>query len=176
MRQTLQEQKNATVYQYRLVNKIDIYPRLLQTYKIAPFVGIAIEIILFGWNGLLFGLIGLPAITLLRFILNRLTLLRVDNYQRQRWGWNITIPYMGYSPVSEVKLGLYRKTELTMFWIGLCVLGALFPWIKQSGFCGLLLWHLWLAIPGLIICLKLRRQQHDGVVKLESENISYYHR
>jgi|GEM_PF-623993 hypothetical protein len=176
MRQTLQEQVNATVYQYRLVSKIDLNPKLMQVYKITPFLFIAIESILFGWSGLVYGLIGLPLISLLRFILNRLTLLRVDNYQRQRWGWNITIPYMGYSPVSEVKFGLYRKTERTMFWIGLCVLGALFPWIGQSGFFGLLLWHLWLAIPGLIICFKLRKQYDEGVIKLESENISYYHR
>lgn len=176
MRQTLQEQKNATVYQYQLVNKIEIYPRLLLAYKITPFVCIAIVTILFGWYGLLYGVMGLPVIALLRFILNRLTLLRVDNYQRQRWGWNITIPYMGYSPVSEVKFGLYRKTELTMFWIGLCLLGAWFPWIKQPGFFGLLLWHLWLAIPGLTICLRLHKQHSDGIVKLETENISYYHR
>jgi hypothetical protein len=172
----LQEQKNATVYQYRLVSKIEIYPKLLYAYKIVPFLCIAIEITVFGWNGLLYGLIGLPIISLLRFILNRLTLLRVESYQRQRWGWSITLPYMGYSPVSEVKLGVYRKTELTMFWIGLCVLGALLPWIKESGFFGLLAWHLWLAVPGLIICLKLRKQQYDGVVKLDTENISYYHR
>ncbi|WP_127571241.1 hypothetical protein [Paenibacillus xylaniclasticus] len=176
MRQTLQEQKNATVYQYRLIRKISIHPKLLLSYKTIPFIFIAAGIIMYGWAGVLYGLIGLPISTLLRFLLNRLTLLRVDNYQRQRWGWSINIPFMGYAPLIEVPLGLYRRTELVMFWIGLCVIGVLLPWIGQAGLFGLATWHLWLALPALSIITALRKQNSDGVVKLETECVQYYHR
>jgi len=176
MRQSLQEQKNATVYQYRLIRKMNIHPKLLLSYKTIPFIFLAAGIIVYGWNGVLYGLVGLPITVLLRFVLNRLTLLRVDNYQRQRWGWSISIPFMGYVPLIEVPLGLFRRTEMVMFWIGLCLIGMLLPWIGPAGFFGLAAWHIWLAIPTLTIVTALRRQKHDGVVKLETECIQYYHR
>ncbi|MWC31151.1 transposase [Paenibacillus sp. MMS18-CY102] len=176
MRQTLQEQHNATVYQYRLIRKLNIPPKLLKAYKLAPYFLVAALIVLFKFSGLLYALIGLPVVIVIRYIINRLTLIRVDEWQRRRFGWSYSPPFIGYMPTSEIQLGIYRKTERHACWIGLCIYIALIPWINTSGSIGLIVWHLWTCCPSQITLLLLRKQNSDGVLKLDSSELCYYHR
>ncbi|EFM10959.1 conserved hypothetical protein [Paenibacillus curdlanolyticus YK9] len=176
MRQTLQEQLNATVYQYRLICKFIIPPKLLKSYRIVPFLFIAALIVLFKLNGLLYALIGLPAVIVIHYVINRLTLIRVDEWQRRRWRWSYMLPFIGYVPASEIQLSIYRKTERQACWIGLCIFIALMPWIHTSGSICLIVWHLWTCLPGQITLFLLRKQSGDGVLKMDDSELCYYHR
>ena len=168
MRQTLQKQLNATVYQYRLIRKFIIPPKLLKSYKVVPFIFVATLIILFQLNGLLYALIGLPMVILVHFLINRLTLIRVVEWQLRRWGWSYVLPFIGYIPTSEIQLGIYQKTERHACWIGLCVFIALMPWIHASGSICLIVWHLWTCAPSQVTLFLLRKQNRDCVLKMDA--------
>jgi len=176
MRGTLAEQVKATIYQYRLVRRINIHKNALWVYLIFACLLAIYELIAYRLDGAIALGAGLLIIQLIHFIMIRLTLRRVDVSDYRRWSWQITPPWLGYVPIAYIELALFRKLHRHLLWLGLCAVLVFYPWASTALMLSLVYWHFWFLIPRLVIQRQLRGQRLDGVLKLQYDNISYYHR
>jgi hypothetical protein len=51
-----------------------------------------------------------------------------------------------------------------------------YPWSGSLWTVSLLYWHLWLLSPRLRLLWRLRREKGDGVIRLDSKEVLYFHR
>ncbi|NIK80055.1 hypothetical protein FHS15_005239 [Paenibacillus castaneae] len=176
MHKPLSDQKNATIYQYQLVRRKNIRPELVQSHMLIAAIFLAFQMLMFQIDGLFSWLFGFAVIQIIHIIIIFLTFIRVDEAADRKWVWRITPPWIGFKPANDIKLSLFRRVHRHLFWIGLCAAALLYPWIKESLLLSIISWHLWLLIPRLMLSFTFRKEQKDGILRLESRGASYYRR
>lgn len=179
MFQPLSKQKEATIYQYQLVRKINLSSNAIRYhYGSGAVLAIALIIVspLTGFLGLLCGVAFIP---FLHFAIARLILIRTTHeFRSRRWRWKLQLPLAGYFPLLPIELSTFTRLQLHTFWLGSCCIAILYPWLSVPLLSGIGLVHLWLISPTLIIALLLHKERKDGVLKLPFEEscFLYYHR
>lgn len=176
MQQKLSEQKNATIYQYQLVKRMVIRPELIQSHLLIAAILLAFQMLMYQMDGLFSWLFGFAVVQIIHIAIILLTFIGVDEAADRKWIWRITPPWIGFKPANDIKLLLFRRVHRHMFWIGLCAIALLYPWIKESLMISIVSWHLWLLFPRLLLSFSFRREQKDGVLRLEAREASYYRR
>lgn len=176
MRQSLSEQQSATVYQYKLIRKTTIRTELVHSHVFIAAIFLAFLTAVYRMDGLLAWLLGFVLIQLVHMLLMLLTFVRVDEAIERKWQWRIMPPWFGFGPANDISLRLYRRVHHTMFWIGLCVIGLLYPWISEALLIGCICWHLWFLVPRLLVSFSFRRENKDGILRLGLYEAFYYHR
>lgn len=175
MHQPLSDQKNATIYQYQLVKRKTIRSELIQSHLLIAAILLAFQILMYQMDGLFSWLFGFVVIQVMHIAIILLTFIRVDEAAERKWIWRITPPWIGFKPANDIKLSLFRRVHRHLFWIGLCFIAILYPWIKESLMISIISWHLWLLIPRLLLSYSFRKVQKDGLLRLEARGASYYH-
>lgn len=179
MFQPLSEQKEATIYQYRLVRKLYFSPALVR-YHWAVGLLLAASLLVLSPISSLAGLTaGLLFIPLLHFTLIRLIGLRSHHeFKSRKWSWRFVFPLAGYLPELPVELAAFTRLQIHLLWTGLCCIMLFYPWLQPETLSSLLLVHFWLLAPHLTAVLFLLKERRDGVVKLplEESYYLYYHR
>lgn len=176
MRQTLYDQQNATIYQYQLVRRKIIRVELIQSHLLIAAILLAFQMLMYQMDGLFSWLFGFAIVQILHIAIIFLTFIRVDEAADRKWVWRITPPWIGFKPANDIKLYLFRRVHRHLFWIGLCLIALLYPWIKESLLISIVSWHFWLLIPRLLLSFSFRKEQNDGVLRLQSREASYYRR
>lgn len=176
MKQALKEQLNATIYQYRLVKRKVIQTELIYSHLLIAAIFLAFQMLFYRMEGLFTWLFGFAVIQLLHLIILLVTFIRVGEAAERQWIWRINPPWIGFKPANDITLLIFRRVHRHLFWIGLCVIGAFYPWLSPSLMISLVCWHLWLLVPRLLLSLHFRGQRKDGVLRLQSKEASYYHR
>lgn len=172
--QKLAEQ--ATVYHYQLVRKIPMHKETIAGYLSIALIFGLFQGSMYGTEGVLAWMLGLLGIQLVHFIIIRLTMIRVDEQDDRRWSWRVAAPWIGYVPVQMVEHALFRRLHRHLLWFGLCVITVVYPWVTEPYMISFICWHLWTIAPRMAILRKLRKNRRDGVLKLESADVSFYHR
>ncbi|MFD1954673.1 transposase [Paenibacillus thailandensis] len=176
VRQTLSEQQTATIYQYKLIRKISIRLELVHSHVFIAAVLLAVLTAVYRLDGLLGWLFGFIIVQLVHITLLLLTFIRVEEAAERRWQWRIMPPWFGFGPANDITLRLYRKVHRTMLWVGLCLIGLLYPWVNEAIIIGCISWHLWLLVPRMLLSFGLRSEARDGIVRLGALEAYYYHR
>lgn len=176
MKQSLSEQKNATIYQYQLIKKVVVKSELILSHLLIAGIFLGFQMLVYGMNGLFAWLFGFAAIQALHLIIILITFISVTEAAERKWIWRINPPWIGFKPANDITLLIFRRVHRHLFWLGLCVIGVLYPWIKPSLMLSLVSWHAWLLIPRMFLSLSFRKQRKDGVLRLQSKEASFYHR
>ncbi len=176
MRQTLSDQQNATVYQYQLVKRKIIRPELIQSHLLIAGILLAFQMLMYEMDGLFAWLFGFVIIQIVHIVIILLTFIRVDEAADRKWIWRINPPWIGFKPANDIKLSLFRKVHRHLFWIGLCAVAIFYPWVKSSLIISVVSWHLWLLIPRLMLSFSFRKEDKDGILRLQFKEASYYRR
>lgn len=176
MRKILSEQQAATVYQYKLVRKIKIRPELVHSHVFISAILLAVLTSFYRIEGLFAWLFGFVLVQLIHILLLLLTFIRVDEAVDRKWQWRITPPWFGFGPANDISLRLYRRVHRTMLWIGICIIGLMYPWINEAMLVSCIYWHLWLLVPRMLLSMRLRREEHNGILRLQTFEAYYYHR
>lgn len=176
MKQTLADQKDATIYQYRLVKRILIKPELVISHSLIAAVFLGVQLLVYQMDGLFAWLFGFAAIQLLHIFIILLTFISVTEATDRQWSWRISPPWIGFKPINDITLRIFRRVHRHLFWLGLCVIAVLYPWIKTSLLISLICWHVWVVAPRLMLSFAFRKQLKDGVLRLQMREASYYHR
>ncbi|BBH23375.1 hypothetical protein Back11_47200 [Paenibacillus baekrokdamisoli] len=176
MRGTLAEQEKATIYQYQLIRKISIRKEFIWSHQFIILILTLFQLAMYRLEGAIATGIGIFSIQIVHFVIIRLTLVRVDEPDSRRWGWRFSPPWIGYIPVAHIELALYRRLHRHLFWLGICAIGIFYPWANEAQMISLISWHIWFLAPRLVILRKLRKVKRDGVIRIQSREISYYHR
>ncbi|QAY67484.1 transposase [Paenibacillus protaetiae] len=176
MRQSLSEQQQVTIYQYRLIRRKTIRPELVQSHVFIAALFLGCLVIVYHLNGLFAWLFGFVLVQLLHMVILLLTFIRVEEAVERRWQWRITPPWFGIGPANDISLRLFRRVHRTMLWIGLCLIALLYPWANEPLMISCICWHLWLLIPRSLISISFRKESKDGVLRLHTSEASYYHR
>ncbi|MCK9859190.1 MULTISPECIES: transposase [Paenibacillus] len=175
MRQSLLEQQAATIYQYKLVRRKVIRPELVQSHILIAVILLAFQLLMYRMDGLFSWLLGFAIVQVIHLVILLLAFIRVDDAVDRRWVWGITPPWFGFKPANDIRLALYRRVHRHLFWIGLCAVAVMYPWIQPSLLISILCWHLWLIVPRMLLSLAFRKQRKDGILRLQKNEASYYH-
>lgn len=180
MFQPLSEQKEATIYQYRLVRKIPFSTSFSRYYFGSGLVLALALIIADPWPAALSLVTGVILFPLLHAAIIRMALLRRRSLEStsRRWHWRKNWPLPGYMPILPMELSVFQRLQLHTLWIGTCLVAALYPWLDTTMLIGYLIIHLWLQAPLLYAVIRLHNEKRDGVLKLPFDEpyFSYYHR
>ncbi|MBD2848338.1 transposase [Paenibacillus sp. IB182496] len=168
--------KDATYYQYQLVQKVPVRPELIASYAIMALMLGGMLAAVYSVTGIFAWLIGLPATMLLQWLIVRLTMLRVDEPEDRRWGWRWRLPWLGYLPIRYAEHALMRRLNRHLLGLGLSAIAVAYPWASEALMISLVAWHCWLLAPRLLLLRKLRRARRDGVLQLHEQEVTFHHR
>ncbi|CAM3957467.1 transposase [Cohnella lubricantis] len=171
-----QQERDATIYHYKLVRKIPLRPEAKYSYLSTGIIGLASISVIYGWKGLLYAIAGLLLMFIVHAIVLRITLRRVDELSERRWAIRFDLPWFGPLPVLDTLLSLFRRLHFHLLLIGCCFAGLCYPWSPSALLVSLVFWHIWLLAPRFNLLLRIRRERGDGVIRLASTEVSYYHR
>jgi hypothetical protein len=167
--------RDATFYHYKLIRKIALRPERKYSYMAAAFLVAAALTVIYGWIGLLCTSIALIVTLFVHAFVVRITVRRVDALAQKKWAFRRDWPWIGPLPIMDTQLSLFRRLHFHLFLVGCCVAGLFYPWAHSSLVIALLYWHLWLLNPRFRLLWSLRREHGDGVIRLESNEVFYYH-
>lgn len=165
---------NATLYQYKLIKKVAITQKTSALYLLLPILAAIVEMILISWTSIFYFLLALPIVVWIHYVISHSTVLITAYHSRKRWSFSMKLPWMGYMPNQYISYRLFLKVNLHTIWIGFCLFAILIFWSPLSFVLGLMFWHIWFLIPRLYAITHLPRTQKDGMLKFNSEEISYY--
>ncbi|WP_276357696.1 transposase [Cohnella caldifontis] len=167
---------DPTYYHYKLIRKILLRPESKYSYMTAAFVGAAALIVVYRLPGLLAVPVSLGIMLAVHAIVLRLTVRRIDEPWEKRFAFRKDWPWIGPLPVMDTNLGLFRRLHYHLFLVGCCVSALSLPWTGSSWVVALFFWHLWLLAPRLRLLWQMRKEKRDGVIRLNAQEVSYYHR
>lgn len=170
----VEQQENATFYQYKLIKKWPITKAWFWTYLLLPVVALIAEVFYFSWESIGFWLLSFPLVLWIQFVISRSVLIMTVNHLRKKWRFQLHYPWIGYLPDQYMSYSTFRRVLLHTTWIGFCFTAVLFMWLPVSFSISLIVWHLWLCLPRMLILMRLMRQRKDGMLKLSREDVSYY--
>ncbi|GGG24400.1 transposase [Paenibacillus abyssi] len=176
MQREIKLNKESTIYHYQLIRKLRIRTEMLVSYAVIALLFAAFQYIFYNNDGLLTWILGLVMIIVIHWAILRLTMLRVDEPEDRRWGWRFKLPWSGYLPVQLVEHQLFRKLHRHLLWLGLCAVAVIYPWASESLMISMISWHAWLLAPRLILLRQLRKARRDGVLRLDEQEVLFYHR
>ncbi len=167
---------DPTYYHYKLVRKMMLRPESKYSYMTAALVGAAALTIVYGWIALLVLPVTLALMLVLHAVVLKLTVRRIDEPWEKRFAFRLDWPWFGPLPVMDTNLGVFRRLHYHLFLVGSCASALFYPWLGSSWTVSLFFWHLWLLAPRLRLLWTLRKEKREGVIRLSSQEISYYHR
>ncbi|MBN2981197.1 transposase [Cohnella algarum] len=168
--------QDPVIYHYKLIRKIPLRPEARYSYITTAVMGIGAITAIYRWQGLLNTLIGFLIMTAIHAVVLRLTLRRVDEPSMKRWAFRYDWPWFGPLPVMDTTLWLFRRLHFHLFIVGCCIVGLLYPWAHSSLLVSLVYWHFWLLTPRVTLLFNMIGEKGDGVLRLSSDEVSYYHR
>jgi len=167
--------REATFYNYKLIRKIALRAESKYSYMSTVLLLFAVMYWLSGWIGLIYSAVGLALMLAVHALVLRITLRRVDEMSEKRWTFRRDWPWIGPLPIMDTQLALFRRLHFHLFLVGCCVAALFYPWAHSSLVISLVYWHFWLLTPRVNLLMALRRERGDGIVRLESKEVSFYH-
>lgn len=167
-------ENKATFYQYRLLKKKNIARSVVNSYLSLPIIMLLFNLLAFSWTSLFFFVLAGPITLWIHYVIARTILLTLGSSYAKRWHWNFQMPWFGYIPNQHFSYRMFARVHLNLSWIGLCIITICLIWSPLSFTLSLIFWHLWLLVPRLYVLAALSRQRKDGLIKLNSEDVSYY--
>ncbi|GAA3411866.1 hypothetical protein ACFFNY_30160 [Paenibacillus hodogayensis] len=166
--------KDSTIYNFTLIKKVRHHPLALLLYGLLP-LPFALLLIL---TGSPYGLLPMSgAIVLLPFLYSSLTRLnmRLSNMeQRNDWTYQWKFPWLGLLPYQHTPFGIVIRLHHQLFWIGLALIGCLYPWLGYSHWLAMAGIHLWYMAPRYWIFWRLRQSRKPGLLKITAQDTSFY--
>jgi len=166
---------DATFYNYKLIRKIVLRPESKYSYMSTALLVVCALYFIYGYRGLVYTAAGAALMLLVHAFVLRLTLRRVDELSEKRWTFRRDWPWIGPLPILDTHLSLFKRLHFHLILVGCCVAGLFYPWAHSSLVISMVYWHFWLLTPRIRLLLTLRRESKDGVIRLESKEVSYYH-
>lgn len=170
------QERDATIYHYTLVRKIPLRPETKYSYLTTGIIGLGAISAIYSWTGLLYAVGGLLLMFAVHAIVLRITLRRVDQSSERRWKIRFDLPWFGPLPVMDTLLSLFRRLHYHLLLVGCCFAGLCYPWSPSALLVSLVFWHIWLLAPRFQLLIRVRRERGDGIIRLASSEVSYYHR
>ncbi|MDF2660871.1 MAG: hypothetical protein K0Q94_3662 [Paenibacillus sp.] len=166
--------KEATVYNYKLVKRIRHRPLPLLLYGVLPLsAALYLAVAVSAWS-LLWMAGGIVLIPLMLCGLTSLYLKYLGSGQRGSWSFDVRPPWFGLIPGEYAPLGGFIRIHRQLFWIGLAVLGCLYPWVPLPYWLSLLATHIWYMLPQMWIIFLLKRAGKPGLLKITRNDTSFY--
>ncbi|MFC5406738.1 transposase [Cohnella soli] len=170
-----QASREATFYHYTLIRKIALRPESKYSYMLTALFAGGFLYLIYEWTGLIYAVVGAVLMLLVHALVLRMTLRRVDKLSEKRWTFRRDWPWFGPLPIMDTQLRLFRRLHFHLALVGCCVAGLFYPWAHSSLVIAMVYWHVWLLTPRIQLLHKLRKEKGDGVIRLESREVSYYH-
>jgi hypothetical protein len=173
----LKDQKiaeNSTFYNYTLIKKIPMTRTFLLFCLYFNIFLLSCDVIYFRLDGLIAYVVGIPAITLLQFILITIVLQTTNDSSRKHWGFRTSLPFIGYLPSGFVALKSLYRIHAHLLLVGSAIIGIIYICLTPAYFNSFMFVHLGLLLPRLVILWKYKKLKPSGLVKFNAKDASYY--
>lgn len=177
MKQTLTDHPNATIYQYKHVKRIAIPNEILASYLLCAVIVLAFQYMFFNMYGIFSTFIGFVGLQVLHLIIIWLTFINVHQAADRKWTWSLTPPWTGFKPANDISFSVFRRVHNQVFWLGIIVIGILYPWLPPSFLLSLVFWHIWLLAPKMLISLRLRKyakKTKAGILRIQTKEVNLF--
>lgn len=177
MKQSLTEHPTATIYQYKHVKRIIVRNEMLVSYLLCVMLLLAVLILYYDIYGLFAWLIGFAAVQVLHIIIILVTFIQVDEAADRKWKWTIIPPWTGFMPSNDISFSVFRKVHNQVFWLGLILIGIMYPWLPPSIMISLVTWHIWLLTPRLLLNMRLRilsKKTRAGILRVQHKEVNFF--
>jgi hypothetical protein len=162
---------DSTIYSYKLIKKIRHSYAAVTMYWIVLALFAFAQSLRGGWPWLL---ASAPAAFALQSGVARLCLWMMGGGAASVWGWRFGALWNGLLPEGFAPLPLVRRMQSHLFWIGLAVIGLLYPWLPDTALESLFFFHLWLLAPRWAILVRIRRKTQAVWMKINAHDTSFY--
>jgi hypothetical protein len=166
--------KESTYYQYKLIKKINYSTPILSIY-----FGLFTLFLLSTW--LFFGLKELLALLISGIALQGLyALLIIVIYSAQgkrdpkQWGYGFNWLWFGYIPKQLVSISFVNSLHWQLLILCTAVILSLTPWTSPLFVALLLMVHIWSLLPRLYILTSFAHYKKSGLLKISSQDSSFY--
>lgn len=162
---------DSTIYSYKLVKRIH------NNYLV---IMILILLVMFALIGNLVQeraftyMLCFPGILVLYLLITFAYLRTAYKDSRIEWRFGFNLIWIGLIPTSYCPYSLLKSLQVHLFFGGLFVICALYPWIGLAHWANLLFVHTWFMIPRLIVLSMLRPFRQHGLIKVHSNDTSCY--
>ena len=177
MKQSLTDHPTATIYQYKHVLKISIRPEMLLSYILCVLLLLGFQMLYYNMYGLFAWLIGFAAVQILHIIIILITFIQVNEAADRQWKWTIAPPWTGFMPANDISFTVFRKVHNHLFWLGIIIIGVLYPWLHPSIMISLITWHIWLLTPRILLNIRLRKlnkKKQTGILRIQNKEVNYF--
>ena len=165
--------KEATIYNYKLTRKLRYSNLYLYLYFSLVPLYLIFAVINFSLIGAFSSLLCFFFILMIHILLTWL-FLKMNVQQPFYWSLRWRFPFAGFQPRSYTPFRLIYRIQWHLFWVGLALIGCLFPWSSTSILSHLLFVHLWLLFPRIVMLRSFKKEQSGGAVRLSKKSVSYY--
>lgn len=175
MKKSITEQPTATIYQYKHVKRITIRNEMVVSYILCILILVAFQLLYYDMYGLFSSLIGFAAVQILHLIIILITFIQVHQAADRKWKWTIVPPWIGFMPANDISFSVFRKVHVHVFWLGIILIGTLYPWLPPSLMISLITWHIWLLAPKLFLIFKLRKSAkkiQTGIIRVHFKDVN----
>ncbi|MFC0216161.1 hypothetical protein ACFFK0_27575 [Paenibacillus chartarius] len=162
---------DSTIYSYKLVKKVRHSLLLITPYWALLALFAFAQSLRGGWIWLPGAALG---VLMLHAVITRLRLWMMTGGTASVWGWRFGVLWNGVLPEGFAPLGLFRRVQRHLTWIGLAAVGLLYPWLPADALLDLLFFHVWLLLPRWWVLLLFTRKTKSGWVKINPNDTSCY--
>ncbi|MBP1996204.1 hypothetical protein [Paenibacillus eucommiae] len=163
--------KETTIYNYKLMKRKEhsIYKMVIYLVLVLTLLGKSIS------DGLwLPFIIGAPLIFAAHIVIVRVFFYFTVGGAMRGWSFRLGLFWNGVMPEGYASIRLVLKVQLHLLWIGLILIGMMYPWIDHQIVITLALFHLWMLLPRLWILLSFIPFRKNGLIRVSNKETSCY--
>lgn len=162
---------DSTIYSYKLVRRIHnnyLVVMMLILLVMLALIGNVVQERAFTY------MLCFPGILVLYSLVTFAYLRTVYRDNRIGWRFGFNLFWVGLVPTSYCSYSLMKGLQMHLFFGGLFVICALYPWIGFAHWANLLFVHGWFMIPRFIVLFLLRPYRKNGLIKIHANDTSCY--
>jgi hypothetical protein len=160
-----------TIYNYRLMKRI---PHTL--YNMAIYIAIVLLLLAkdISEGAWLLFIISYPLALLMHSVMIWIYFYFTVGGAMRGWSFHWGLFWNGVLPEGHASIRLVRSVQQHLLWIGLILIGSLYPWIDYMLWMNLVWFHLWMVLPRFIVFLRFRPFRKNGLIRISHKDTSCY--
>ncbi|TCZ70558.1 hypothetical protein E0485_23285 [Paenibacillus albiflavus] len=162
---------DSTIYNYKLVKRLNhsyLYTMFFALLFLLALIANLLE------DRALHYMLCFPAILVLQILIAKLYLRTARYGFKNEWKLHYGMLWLGLIPTSYASVNVVRKVQVHVLIGGLFIIGILYPWLSTMNLLNLLFAHFWIILPRLVVILRFRKYDKNGLFKISRRDTSCY--
>jgi hypothetical protein len=166
--------EDSTVYHYTLLFRFTRKHPFYWTYLMCLLLWLFVDLIDWQLKGLLLFGSSIAVGLVVHAVITQLLLRFAHGTVPRQWSWAATFPFFGYLPAGYIPVTAWTRANRHRLTIGFALVALSYVWLPLPWFANAVAAHYFLLLPQLIYVSRCLRTNRNGLVKINSNEISLY--